>query len=84
MTISKLAAALVSLALLAATAATAATATYKITKIDAATKTITLGNNQTYTFPSDFKLDDYKVGDLVRVTYSSEGGKNSATAIGKL
>ena len=32
---------------------------------------------------NDIKLDDYMVGDLVRVTFTSEGGKNNATAIVK-
>jgi hypothetical protein len=83
MTIARLMAGAIGLALLTTTIANAATAIYKITKIDGATHTVTLGNNQTYTFANDFKLDDYKVGDLVRVTYTSEGGKNNATALAK-
>jgi hypothetical protein len=79
----KLTAGLVGLALLATTAADAATAIYKITKIDGTAHAVTLGNNQVYTFPNDFKLDDYKVGDLVRVTFTSDAGKNNATALAK-
>jgi hypothetical protein len=79
----KLTAGAIGLALLATTVANAATAIYKITKIDNTAHTVTLGNNQTYTFANDFKLDDYKVGDLVRVTFTSEGGKNNATALTK-
>jgi Cu/Ag efflux protein CusF len=74
---------LVAMAVLAATAAQAATATYKIKKIDAATHELTLGNDQIYVFPNDFKFDDYKVGDLVRVTFTSEGGKNNASGMAK-
>jgi hypothetical protein len=71
------------LAMLGAAAANAATAIYKIKKIDTAAHAVTLGNDQTYVFPNDFKLDDYKVGDLVRVTFTAEGGKNNATALTK-
>ena len=83
MNFTKLTAGAIGLALLATTVVNAATALYKITKIDGATHVVTLANMQSYTFGNDVKLDDYKVGDLVRVTYTSEGGKNNATAIAK-
>ena len=72
------------LVLLGATAAQAASTIYKITKIDAATRTITLGNNQTYVVDAGVMLDEFKVGDQVRVTFTSDNGKNTATAVVKL
>jgi Cu/Ag efflux protein CusF len=79
-----LTAAVAGLALLGATATQAATTIYKIKKIDAATRTITLGNDQSYVVDASVKLDDLMVGDQVRVTFSSENGKNTATAVVKL
>jgi Cu/Ag efflux protein CusF len=73
-----------SVALLGATATQAATAVYKIKNIDAASHTVTLGNDQAYVVDSSVKLDDFKVGDQVRITFTSENGKNTASALVKL
>jgi hypothetical protein len=69
-------------ALLAATFAYAADATGAIKAIDAAAHTVTLEDNKVYAFPANMDLTQVKVGDKVKVTFTTDAaGKNNATAI---
>jgi hypothetical protein len=75
---------LAAIALLAATAASATTVIYKITKIDAPTHTVTLANGKAYVFDAALSLDAFKVGDQVKVVYTTDtGGKNMGSSIAK-
>jgi hypothetical protein len=72
------------LGLIAASAAWADTSTYKITKLDAAAHMVTLADGKVYNVEASVKLDDLKVGDLVRVTYTKDAaGKLMATGLTK-
>jgi Cu/Ag efflux protein CusF len=69
-------------ALMAATLAYAADVTNSITKIDAATHSVTLGDNKVYVFSATTDLSKMKVGDKVKITFTTDAaGKNNATAI---
>ena len=70
-------------AMLGATIAAYATdATNSITKIDTAAHTVTLADNKAYVFPATVDLSKVKVGDKVKITFTTDtAGKNNATAI---
>jgi len=66
----------------AAAFAFAADATDTIKAIDAATRTITLNDGKAYAFPAEVDISKVKVGDKVKVTFTTDaGGKNNATAV---
>ncbi len=69
-------------AVMGATFAVAADATGNVTKIDAATKTVTLADGKAYVFPASVDITKLKVGDKVKVTFTTDAaGKNNATAV---
>ena len=70
-------------AMMAATFAYAADATGNITKIDAPTRTVTLADGKAYVFPAAVDITKLKVGDKVKVTFttSTDGKTNNATAV---
>ena len=71
-------------ALLATGTAYADTTIYKITKIDPMARTVTLASGKVYVVDMSINLDNFKVGDQVKVTYTTDaGGKNLATAVAK-
>jgi Cu/Ag efflux protein CusF len=69
--------------LAATTMAFAADATGNITKIDAAAKSVTLADGKVYVFPATVDITKLKVGDKVKVTFttSTDGKTNNATAV---
>ena len=70
------------LALVAATFAYAADATGTIKAIDAAARTVTLDDNKVYAFPANVDITKIKVGDKVKITFTTDtGGKNNVTAV---
>jgi Cu/Ag efflux protein CusF len=69
-------------ALLAAGFAFAADATDTIKAIDATARTVTLNDNKVYAFPANVDITKLKVGDKVKVTFTTDAaGKNNATAV---
>jgi hypothetical protein len=69
-------------ALLGATLAYATDATNTIKAIDGTMHTITLSDGKVYVFPATFDLSKVKVGDKVKVTFTTDAaGKNNATAV---
>jgi uncharacterized OB-fold protein len=69
-------------AITAATMAYAADVTNSITKIDAASHTVTLADNKAYVFQASTDLSKVKVGEKVKITFTTDtAGKNNATAI---
>ena len=68
--------------LAATTRAFAADATGNITKIDAATRSVTI-DMKVYVFPATVDISKLKVGDKVKVTFtaSADGKTNNATAV---
>jgi Cu/Ag efflux protein CusF len=77
-----LAPALVGFAMVAATFAYAADATGAVKAIDAAAHTVTLDDSKVYVFPASVDVSKLKVGDKVKVTFTSDAaGKNNATAV---
>ena len=71
------------LAVMGATFAYATDATNSITKIDAASHSVTLADNKVYVFPATVDMSKIKVGDKVKITFTTDAaGKNNATAIG--
>jgi Cu/Ag efflux protein CusF len=69
-------------AVMGATFAFAADATGNITKIDAPTRAVTLADGKIYTFPASVDITKLKVGDKVKVTFTTDtAGKNNATAV---
>jgi hypothetical protein len=75
--------AVASLGLIAATFAYATDATASISKIDTTAHTITLSDGKVYAFPATTDLSKVKVGDKVKITFTTDAaGKNIATSIG--
>ena len=70
-------------ALMAVSYAHAADATAAISKIDAATRTVTLADGKAYVFPASVDISKLKVGDKVKITFtaSADGKTNNATAV---
>ena len=69
-------------AMMAAGLAYAADATNSITKVDTTAHTVTLADNKAYVFPATVDLSKVKVGDKVKITFTTDtAGKNNATAI---
>ena len=70
------------LALVAATFAYAADATGTIKAVDATAHTVTLDDNKVYAFPANVDVTKMKVGDKVKITFTTDAtGKNAATAV---
>ncbi len=70
------------LALLGATTAYAADATGTVKAVDPAARTVTLDDNKVYAFPAGIDVSRMKVGDKVKVTFTTDAaGKNNATAV---
>jgi hypothetical protein len=69
--------------LAATTMVFAADATGNITKIDAAAHMVTLSDMKVYVFPATVDISKLKVGDKVKVTFttSTDGKTNNATAV---
>jgi hypothetical protein len=68
--------------LLSASFAVAADATDTIKAIDATTRTVTLNDNKIYVFPANFDVTRLKVGDKVKITFTTDAqGKNNVTAV---
>jgi len=79
-----LTAAIAGLALLATSTAFADTTIYKITQIDPTARTVTLASGKVYVVDMTINLNNFKVGDQVKVTYTTDAtGKNLATAVAK-
>ena len=79
-----LTATLAGLALLATSTAYADTTIYKITKIDPTARTVTLASGKVYVVDMSINLDNFKVGDQVKVTFTTDAsGKSTATAVVK-
>lgn len=68
-------------AALLATSAFAADATGVIKSMDVAKDTVTLADGSMYTAPSTIKLDQFKVGEKVKIAYQQENNKMEATSI---
>lgn len=68
-------------ALFTATTAFAADVIGAIKAIDAEAHTLILDNGETYMLPMKADLSKLKVGDMVKVTYTTKDGKNEVTAI---
>lgn len=66
---------------LIATEASAAEVTGVIQTIDPAAKAITLSNGQRYAIGPTLKLDSFKSGDKVRVTFGVSGKKRMASKV---
>ena len=74
--------AVAALAMVAASLAYAADATGNITKIDTATRSVTLADNKVYVLPATVDITKLKVGDKVKITFTTDAaGKNNATAV---
>ncbi len=58
-----------------ASIAYAADATAKIKSLDMTKDMVTLDNGSTYMAPKTVKLSDFKVGEKVNVSYSTDNGK---------
>jgi Cu/Ag efflux protein CusF len=70
------------LALVAATFAYAADATGTIKAVDATARTVTLDDNKVYVFPASVDITKVKVGDKVKITFTTDAaGKNNVTAL---
>jgi hypothetical protein len=69
-------------ALVAAPLALAAEATDTVKTIDATARTVTLNDNKVYVFPATIDVTKLKVGDKVKITFTTDaGGKNNVTAV---
>jgi Cu/Ag efflux protein CusF len=68
-------------AALLATSAFAADATGVIKSMDVAKDTVTLSDGSMYTAPSTVKLNQFKVGEKVKISYQHENNKMEATSI---
>lgn len=66
---------------LSASSVFAASITNKIKSIDSAVHTVTLEDDQIYTFSSEYDLSKLKAGDTVEITFETSDGKNQATAV---
>ena len=62
-------------------AAFAADSAGTITSIDAKALTVTLQDGTLYYLPAGFKLDAFKVGEKVTITWDMKGGKHEASAM---
>jgi len=79
-----LAAIIAGLALVTTSASFADTTIYKITKIDPTARTMTLASGKEYVVDKSVSLDGLKVGDQVKVTFTTDpSGKNLASAVAK-
>lgn len=68
-------------ALFTTTAAFAADVTGAIKTIDAKKHELVLDNGQSYMLPMKADLSKLKVGEKVKVTFTTKNGKNEVTAI---
>jgi hypothetical protein len=69
-------------AVLVATLAYAADATGTIKSIDPGMRAVTLDDNRVYVFPASVDVTRMKVGDRVKITFTTDAqGKNNATAV---
>jgi hypothetical protein len=72
-------------AVMAATFAYAADATGAIKAINTTTRTVTLADDKAYVFPANVDISKVKVGDKVKITFTTAGtgatAVNNATAI---
>lgn len=66
---------------LLATSAFAADVTGVIKSMDVAKDTVTLADGSMYTAPSTIKLDKFKIGEKVKISYQNENSKMEATSI---
>ncbi len=64
---------------LSASSAFAGSVSDKIKSIDPAAHTVTLNDDQVYSFSSVHDLSKLKAGDMVKITFDVSDGKNQAT-----